>query len=111
MATQAFAVNGAKVYIIGRTKEKLDTVAKEYSQGISGQIIPIQGDISDKKDIARIYDEIKSKEKYVDVLVNNAGISSNTLTTEAKSADEMKANLFDNEDSNIEDWVDTYRTK
>ncbi|PSK59254.1 Rhamnolipids biosynthesis 3-oxoacyl [Elsinoe australis] len=110
MATQAFAVNGAKVYIIGRTLEKLGTVAKEYSKGISGQIIPLQGDISKKDDIARLYEEIKKREKCVCVLVNNAGISSNTLQTEAKSAEEMKSNLFDNKDSNVEDWVDTYRT-
>lgn len=110
MATQAFAVNGAKCYIIGRTMEKLETVAKTYSKGVPGHIIPIQGDITSKKDIARIYEEISSKEKCVCILVNNAGISSNTLTTEAKSAEEMKKNLFDNEDSNIEDWVDTYRT-
>ncbi|KAF2156986.1 NAD(P)-binding protein [Myriangium duriaei CBS 260.36] len=110
MATQAFAVNGAKVYIIGRTLEKLETVAKTYGKDVPGQIIPLQGDISDKKDIARLYEEIKKREKCVCVLINNAGISSNTLQTEAKSAEEMKANLFDNEDSNIEDWVDTYRT-
>ncbi|KAG8627878.1 hypothetical protein KVT40_003751 [Elsinoe batatas] len=110
MATQAFAVNGAKVYIIGRTKEKLETVANEYSKGISGQIIPIQGDISKKDEIARLYEEIKKREKCVCVLVNNAGISSNTLQTEASSAEEMKKNLFDNSDANFEDWVDTYRT-
>lgn len=110
MATQAFAVNGAKVYIIGRTKEKLDTVAQEYGKDISGQIIPLVGDITKKDDIARLYDEISSREKCVCVLVNNAGVSSNTLTTEASSAEEMKKNLFDNSDSHIEDWVDTYRT-
>lgn len=34
MATQAFAVNGAKVYIIGRTKEKLDRVAEVYGKDV-----------------------------------------------------------------------------
>lgn len=34
MATQAFAVNGAKVYIIGRTKEKLDKVAELYGKDV-----------------------------------------------------------------------------
>lgn len=34
MAAQAFAVNGAKVYIIGRTKEKLDKVAETYGKDI-----------------------------------------------------------------------------
>ncbi|THW01077.1 NAD(P)-binding protein [Aureobasidium pullulans] len=110
MATQAFAVNGAKVYIIGRTKEKLDRVAEIYGKDIPGQIIPIQGDISKKESIAAMVKEIESKEKCVCILVNNAGVSSNTMQTEAKTAEEMKANLFDNPDSNIEDWTDTYKT-
>jgi len=110
MATQAFAVNGAKVYIIGRTKEKLDRVAELYSKDVPGQIIPLQGDITSKSSIANLVAEISAKEKCVCVLVNNAGISSNTLTTEASSAEEMKKNLFDNDDSTIDDWVDTYRT-
>ncbi|KAI5264004.1 NAD(P)-binding protein, partial [Aureobasidium subglaciale] len=110
MATQAFAVNGAKVYIIGRTKEKLDKVAEIYGKDIPGQIIPLQGDISKKESIAAMVKEIESKEKCVCILVNNAGISSNTMQTEAKTAEEMKANLFDNPDSTIEDWTDTYKT-
>lgn len=70
MATQAFAVNGAKVYIIGRTKEKLDKVAEIYGKDILGQIIPIQGDISKKESIAAMVKEIESKEKCVCILVN-----------------------------------------
>lgn len=85
-------------------------MAESYGKDVPGQIIPLQGDISDKQDIARMYEEIKKKEKCVCILINNAGIASNTLQTEAKTAEEMKANLFDNKDSNMEDWVDTYRT-
>ena len=48
MCTQALAVNGAKVYIVGRTEEKLDRVAEIYGKGIAGQIIPITGDVTDK---------------------------------------------------------------
>ena len=36
MATQALARNGAKVYIVGRTAEKLDTVVETYGKDISG---------------------------------------------------------------------------
>jgi NADP-dependent 3-hydroxy acid dehydrogenase YdfG len=51
MITQALAVNGAKVYITGRTKEKLDTVAEVYGKGIAGQIIPFVGDVSTKEGV------------------------------------------------------------
>jgi short-subunit dehydrogenase len=48
MATQALAVNGAKVYIVGRTQEKLDNVVKHHGQNIAGEIITITADISKK---------------------------------------------------------------
>ncbi|KAK3709267.1 hypothetical protein LTR37_011005 [Vermiconidia calcicola] len=110
MATQALAANGAKVYICGRTQEKLETVAQTFSKDIPGQIIPITCDITNKKEIAQLYDQMASKEKHLDILINNAGISSKTFQTEASTADEMKKNLFDNEDATFEDWDDVYRT-
>ena len=110
MATQALAVNGAKVYICGRTEEKLETVAQTYSKDISGQIIPITCDISKKDEIASLYDQISSKEKHLDILINNAGIQFNSYQWEARSADEMKANLFEPKEATFEEWTDEYRT-
>ncbi|KAK4963265.1 hypothetical protein LTR10_000893 [Elasticomyces elasticus] len=111
MFTQALAVNGAKVYIVGRTQDKLDTVAKTYSQGISGQIIPVQGDCTSKEQIADLYKTISDKETHLDILVNNAGImTGNTITTEAKNAEEMKKNMFDDDKNSFQDWDDIYRT-
>lgn len=109
MATQALAVNGAKVYICGRTEEKLDTVAKTYSQGISGQIIPITADVGTKDGISKLYNEISSNEKHLDILINNAGIMTNTFQTESKTAEEMKKNLFDHENATFEDWNKIYQ--
>lgn len=51
MITQALSVNGAKVYICGRTKEKLDRVLEVHGKGITGQIIPIVGDVSSKEGV------------------------------------------------------------
>lgn len=110
MATQALAVNGAKVYICGRTREKLDKVAQTYGQGIRGQIIPITCDITKKDEIAKMYEEIAAKEQCLDILINNAGISTKTFQTEASSAEEMKKNLFENEEATFQDWDDVYRT-
>lgn len=110
MATQALAVNGAKVYIVGRTQEKLDTVVKTHGQNISGSIIPLVADISNKEEIARLVKEIESREKCLCILINNAGIAGNKQQTEAKTAEEMKKYLFDDESSTFDDWVNTYRT-
>ena len=111
MITQALAVNGAKVYIVGHTEEKLETVAQQYNgDDIDGEIIPLQGDISKKEEIARIYDEISEREKCLCILVNNAGISSSTFQQEAQSPEEAKKVLFDDEDATFEEWEQTFRT-
>ncbi|KAJ6561673.1 hypothetical protein B0H19DRAFT_1209954 [Mycena capillaripes] len=65
VATQALAVNGAKVYIVGRTIEKLDA------------IIPLVGDVTQKDGVKKLVNEIESREKC------------------GKDAAELKKNLFD----------------
>lgn len=110
MATQALAANGAKVYIVGRTEEKLERVASIYGKDIPGSIIPISADISKKEEITRLVSEISSKEKCLCILINNAGIALNSQQTEAKSAEEMSKNLFEDENETFDMWTDTYRT-
>jgi len=110
MAAQALAVNGAKVYIVGRTAEKLETVIETYGKDIAGKIIASTADVSKKDSIAKLYEEISSKEDHLDILINNAGISTNTFKTESKTAEEMKKNLFENEEATFEDWDAVYRT-
>ena len=110
MATQALAVNGAKVYIVGRTEEKLETVAQTFGKDIPGEIIPITADVSRKEEIKKLVSEISSREKCLCILINNAGVALETHQTEAKTAEEMSKNLFDAEKETFEVWTDTYRT-
>lgn len=95
---------------MGRTGEKLENVVKTHGQNIAGEIIPLVADITSKSEIAKLVKEIESREKCLSILINNAGISGATQQTEAKTAEEMKKNLFDDEKSTFEDWVNTYRT-
>jgi len=108
MIAQAFAANGSKVYIVGRTTKRLDA-ATPHSDKYEGQIIPIVADVTKKEDITRLYDEISSKEKCLCVLVNNVGISGDTFDTGAKSAEEFKQNLFDEKSATFDDWIDVYK--
>lgn len=111
MITQALAVNGAKVYIVGRAEDKLEAVAKQYNgDDIDGEIIPLQGDVSKKDDIARLYDEISKREKCLCILVNNAGTSGSKFQQEAQSPEEAKRILFDSSDATFEEWEKIYRT-
>lgn len=110
MTTQALATNGAKVYICGRTEEKLERVAEIYGKNISGSIIPVTADVSKKDEIKKLVEYVSGREKCLCILINNAGIALNTQETEVTSAEEMSKNLFDDEDETFEMWTDTYRT-
>ena len=51
MAAQALAVNGARVYIVGRTESKLRAAANAHGKNIKGELIPLVGDVANKEDI------------------------------------------------------------
>ena len=110
MCVQALAANGAKVYITGRTKEKLDTVVKTYGPEVSGQIIPLVADITSKSDIERLVKEIESKEKCLCVLINNAGIATSQQAVEGETGPALKKSLFEPENATFEDWAGQYST-
>lgn len=110
MATQALAVNGAKVYITGRTGEKLERVADLYGRDIPGSIIPITADITSKDSIAKLVDQISARESYLSILINNAGVSSHTQTTEYDNANDLRQSLFDDPAATFQNWEDAYRT-
>lgn len=111
MATQALAVNGAKVYIVGRTEEKLERVAELYGQNIPGQIIPISTDVAQKGAIAQLVRDIESRESHLSILINNAGISSRSRhEVEREHPVRLRETLFDDDAATPEDWEAVYRT-
>lgn len=112
MISRALALNGAKVYITGRTAEKLERVVETFGKGIPGKLIPVTCDITSKESIAALYDNIASREHCVCILVNNAGISTGRIPMAggSQNADQLKDQLFITEESKFESWVDDYRT-
>jgi len=76
MMAKALEHNGAKVYIIGRRLETLQTAAKEAKYG---NIIPIQGDVTSKEDLTRAVDIITNADGFINVLIANSGITGPTL--------------------------------
>ncbi|MEW6145870.1 MAG: glucose 1-dehydrogenase [Thermodesulfobacteriota bacterium] len=67
-----FCSEGAKVGIMGRTKEKLDLVASEADG--PGEIVALHGDVSVEGDVKRVVDEFYKRYGRIDILFNNAGI-------------------------------------
>lgn len=109
MATQALVANGAKVYITGRTGEKLDKVVEKYSQG-KDSIVPLTCDVGSKDQIANLVKEVEKREECLCILINNAGISTSTVSPESGSASEMQDNLFNTENASFEEWRESYNT-
>jgi len=65
-----FVAEGAKVAITGRNQAQLDGAARE----LGASAIAIQGDVSNLRDLERIYQTVESKLGKVDALVVNAGV-------------------------------------
>lgn len=110
MAAQALAVNGAKVYITGRTAKKLDRVATLYGNDISGQIIPLTADVTKKDEIRKLVSEISTREGHLSILINNAGISSQTQETEHEDASKLRETLFEDPAATFDEWDSVFRT-
>lgn len=73
--------------------------------------MPLSGfDVTSKEHITKLVKEVESREKCLCILVNNAGISSNTVTTETDDTTQLKKNLFDAEGVDFQDWTGVYST-
>lgn len=113
MATQALAANGAKVYITGRRTEALENAAKEHNPSFStgGSIIPVGPcDVRKKEDLEKIVTDLETThgEKYINLLVCNAGVAGTKAEPEEVDASDLKKKLWDNE--SVEAWQSTFET-
>ena len=75
MIAAGFLANGAKVYISSRKAEVCDATAERLAKEYGGECISIPADLSDLEGIGALVKELSSKEKSLDILINNAGAS------------------------------------
>lgn len=66
---QRFIDEGAFVFITGRREKELNDAVKKLGKNAAG----IQGDVSNLKDLDKLYAEIKKQKGHLDVLFANAG--------------------------------------
>ncbi|WWD20007.1 hypothetical protein CI109_104480 [Kwoniella shandongensis] len=107
----ALAENGARVYITGRRAEPLETAVNEYKslKRGKGEILSVQADVSTKEGIQKFVEGVKSKEKWINVLINNHGVSMPCADINGceQTAEGLSKQMFEGE--NFETWIDTYR--
>ena len=89
-----FMTEGANVALNYRNNpDKLDSTEKlideacNLSQGCDGKHLPVEGDVSEEADIIRMCDEVVQQLGSLDILINNAGIQTNSPSHELSTAD------------------------
>ena len=73
-SAKLFAKEGARVAVLGRTREKLDEVVAEI-RGDGGEAEVVQGDVSDYADMERAVGEVVERWGRLDVVFANAGVN------------------------------------
>jgi short-subunit dehydrogenase len=68
-----FAADGYNLIIVARSQEELQQRTDEFKSQYNIDVIPVSKDLFQPNAAFEVYDEIKSKNVLVDVLVNDAG--------------------------------------
>ncbi|KAL1408336.1 hypothetical protein Q8F55_005144 [Vanrija albida] len=108
----ALAENGAKVYITGRRAEPLDEAARAFAarkDAGGGAIVAVPADVSTKEGIKKLVAAVGAHETFVNLLVNNHGVSQGAtdITAVAQTPEALSAHMFDGEE--FDTWLSTYR--
>jgi len=109
MITQALAANGCKVYITSRRKDVIEDSAKKHQppKSSGGEIIAIGPcDVTKKSDLEKLVADLGQKEKFINLLVCNAGVSGPKAEPEHEDAEDLKKKLWENE--SFEDWQQVF---
>ena len=71
---QVLAANGAKVALVARRKDRLETL-RERIEASGGAALAIEADVLDRDDMLRAFDAVQAAFGTVTILVNNAGVA------------------------------------
>lgn len=80
-----FAKEGAKLVLSDLDKEGLEATVKEI--GESGEAVVVEGNVTSRDDVQKMVDTGVEKFDRLDILINNAGITRDGLTTRIKEGD------------------------
>jgi 3-hydroxy acid dehydrogenase/malonic semialdehyde reductase len=70
-----FAQQGYRMILVARRAEKLEKIAKHFTDKYAVEITTLIADVRDKAALSRVLEELPEDWKQVDVLINNAGLS------------------------------------
>jgi NAD(P)-dependent dehydrogenase (short-subunit alcohol dehydrogenase family) len=85
---QAFASVGARVHVCDVDAKAIDAIST-----VSPSITGTRADVSNKDDVARVFDDVKRELGGLDVLVNNAGIAGPTGGIDEIASDDWERTI------------------
>lgn len=91
-----FVKDGAKVVVCGSKLENATKAAEEIKKDLNAGddcVLPVGLNMKDSEDVKRVVEEVINKWGRIDVLINNAGITSNVSLLD--STDEEFREMFD----------------
>jgi glucose 1-dehydrogenase len=84
---ERFAAEGASVVVSGRSEDEGEAVAERITEETTGSAIFVGADMRDPKAISRLVGKTVDEYGRIDVLVNNAGVQTETSAAEATMDD------------------------
>ncbi len=72
---KTLARNGFDVIITGRRKERLDELQKELLLYGKIRVLPMNFDVRDREEVAKVISDLPESWKAIEILVNNAGLA------------------------------------
>ncbi len=81
-----FAKEGAKIVLADLDKAGLEAVCKEIVSE-DGVAVPVAGSVTSREDVQRMVDTALEQFGRLDILINNAGITRDALTTRVKDGE------------------------
>ncbi|AXF06230.1 SDR family oxidoreductase [Paraburkholderia hospita] len=73
-AARLLAEGGAKLILGARRAERIDSLARDLSDGTAGEVIAVTTDVTDALQVRRLVDGAVSRFGRIDVMLNNAGV-------------------------------------
>lgn len=81
------ATEGMNVCLVARRKDKLTQLAKKINDNCDGKAYVFQVDVTKRKEVEQMVEQVKQEIGLIDVYVNNAGIMVNTTVRSGEVED------------------------
>ncbi|MBI5324978.1 MAG: SDR family NAD(P)-dependent oxidoreductase [Ignavibacteriae bacterium] len=102
---EVFAEEGAMLILLARRKNKLDELSKIIKEKNKVEILNIECDVRNRKDVEKCIKELPDKFKNIDILINNAGLARGMNKIQEGSFDDWDEML----DTNIKGLLNVSR--